>query len=124
MRWQKGQSGNPGGRPKALQEVEEAARRHTPEAIRALASIANNEKAPPAARVSAAVALLDRAWGRPRQDMRVERAVDEFDRMTDEQLRDLVRLRMLELASGQSGEAATEVEGPTAVDRDIPAQLH
>jgi two-component system, NtrC family, sensor kinase len=33
MKWQKGQSGNPGGRPKVLQEVEEAARQHTPAAI-------------------------------------------------------------------------------------------
>jgi hypothetical protein len=124
MRWQKGQSGNPGGRPKALQEVEEAARRHTPEAIRALAGIANNEKAPPAARVSAAVALLDRAWGRPRQDMRVERVVDEFDRMTDEQLRDLVRLRTIELLGEENDKAATEEDSQAAVVRATPAQLH
>jgi hypothetical protein len=42
--------------------------------------------------------------------MRVERAIDEFD--TDEQLRDLVRLRTIELSSGQSSKATTEDEGP------------
>lgn len=67
MTFQPGQSGNPGGRPKALKEVEEAAREHTTDAIRTLASICKSRKAPEAARVAAANSLLDRAWGRPKQ---------------------------------------------------------
>ena len=67
MPFQPGQSGNPGGRPKALKAVEEAARLHTEEAIATLAAICNNKDAPEAARVAAANALLDRAWGKPRQ---------------------------------------------------------
>jgi hypothetical protein len=67
MPFQSGQSGNPGGRPKALKAVEEAARAHTEEAIATLAAICKNTEAPEAARIAAAVALLDRGWGKARQ---------------------------------------------------------
>jgi hypothetical protein len=60
-------SGNPGGRPKALAEVHEAARAHTDTAVATLARICGDETAPPAAQVAAATALLDRGWGRPMQ---------------------------------------------------------
>src|SRR5262249_57144551 len=65
--FQKGQSGNPGGRPKEIAEVKELARQHTPAAIEVLASIMHNTKASDAARVSAASALLDRGYGKPQQ---------------------------------------------------------
>src|SRR5262249_7737531 len=68
----KGQSGNPGGRPKEIAEVKELARQHVPAAIEALASIMNNTKASDAARVSAASALLDRAYGKPQQHIDAE----------------------------------------------------
>lgn len=60
----KGQSGNPGGKPKALREVEAAAREHTVAAIATLASICNDGKQPGAARVAASNSLLDRGWGK------------------------------------------------------------
>ena len=63
MPFKKGQSGNPGGRPKALRQVEELARLHTVEAVKTLAAIHSDTKTPPAARVAAANALLDRGWG-------------------------------------------------------------
>ena len=65
--FKKGQSGNPGGRPKVVAEVKELARAHTGEAIQTLVSIMTNPKSAPAARVSAANALLDRGYGKPPQ---------------------------------------------------------
>lgn len=68
--WKPGQSGNPGGRPKEVAEVREAARRHTAEAIQTLVTIMRNGT-PDRARAAAAEALLDRAWGRPLQPAEV-----------------------------------------------------
>src|SRR5262245_40076586 len=65
--FKKGQSGNPGGRPKVIAEVKELARAHTADAIQTLVSIMTNPKSAPAARVSAANALLDRGYGKPPQ---------------------------------------------------------
>ena len=48
-------------------EVRELARAHTGEAVQTLVSIMTNPKAAPAARVSAANALLDRGYGKPPQ---------------------------------------------------------
>lgn len=64
-RFRPGKSGNPGGRPKDIGRVKELARGHTEEAIATLAAIMRNDKEPSAARVRAAEAMLDRAWGRP-----------------------------------------------------------
>lgn len=60
-----GQSGNPGGRPRELKEVLEAAREHSEEAIERLAYWMRTDD--PRASPAAAQALLDRAWGKPTQ---------------------------------------------------------
>lgn len=63
----KGQSGNPSGRPKEDATLKEAARAHTEAAINTLATVMADKDVAPAARVSAACALLDRAYGKPMQ---------------------------------------------------------
>ena len=64
-RWQPGESGNPSGKPKSLVEITRLAREITPRAIARLESIMDNEKAPYRDQIMAAIALIDRACGRP-----------------------------------------------------------
>lgn len=65
MTFVKGQSGNPGGRPKAAIAIKELARQHSDAAIETLVAAlkAENEST----RVAAANSLLDRGWGKPAQ---------------------------------------------------------
>lgn len=65
MAFEKGQSGNPGGRPKENAEVKALARTHGPRAIERLAEIMNS--ADERAAAAASNALLDRGYGKPAQ---------------------------------------------------------
>jgi len=64
-----GNRANPGGRPKAANDVRDLARQHTAEAIERLLWVmrGSDERAS----VSAANAILDRAWGKPSQALAV-----------------------------------------------------
>ena len=64
----KGNSANPGGRPKLPEDVKhvrELAREYTVEAVATLASVMADGSGP--AKVAAANALLDRGWGKAPQ---------------------------------------------------------
>ena len=63
-----GQSGNPGGRPKDEYRVAELARSYTLEAIDTLVELMRNASYD-RVRGTAAQALLDRGWGRARQEI-------------------------------------------------------
>jgi len=86
----KGVSGNPGGRPKVLGDVQELAREKSPEAIETLSNIMRDEKAPPAARVAAANALLDRGYGKPTQPISQTVAKVDPSSLSDEELAAIV----------------------------------
>lgn len=60
-----GSSGNPGGRPKGEARVAELARSHTAEAIETLVNLMRHGK-DERVRGTAAQALLDRGWGKPK----------------------------------------------------------
>lgn len=80
MPFVKGQSGNPGGKSKVLADgrtLTDLAREHTPKAVQALVDVLANSEASDAAKVSAATAILDRGWGRPKQDLGIEMKPDE-----------------------------------------------
>ena len=71
--------------PRATHSIQELARKHAPEAVETLADISKNGT--PGARVSAAIALLDRAYGKPpafapSDTQAFQRAID----MTDDEL--------------------------------------
>lgn len=48
-------------------EIKSLARSHTVAAINVLLGVMNQDESPPAARVAAATAILDRGWGKPAQ---------------------------------------------------------
>jgi hypothetical protein len=73
MAFQKGQSGNPGGRPKECAEVKALAREYGPEAIAKLAELMRGDD--PRVAVASATALLDRAYGKPSQSLDVQAEV-------------------------------------------------
>ena len=72
--WHKGQSGNPGGRPKVAADVKEEARKHTKEALHRLVHWMRSDD--PQASIRAAMALLDRGCGKPTQAVEGTRTED------------------------------------------------
>ena len=52
---------------KAKADIRSLARSHTRAAIETLKGVMNQKNAPASARISAAVALLDRGWGKPKE---------------------------------------------------------
>jgi hypothetical protein len=80
--FKKGETGNPGGRPKTVPEVRELARTYTVQAIETLVEIMQDTSANPGSRVAAANNLLDRGHGKAPQTFEAT----NYDQMTDAEL--------------------------------------
>lgn len=78
--WKKGQSGNPGGRSPRVgpngETIAELARAHTAEALATLVEVCNAKQNEPRDRVSAANAILDRGWGKPKESVDLDAKVE------------------------------------------------
>lgn len=120
MVFKPGQSGNPKGRKpvgeepavrrKILADVKQLAKEASEDAINTLVAIMKDKAAPPAARASAANAILDRGWGKPQQI--IEATVNHFERMTDEQLEAFIAGAAFGTGSGEGdSEYSDEPEG-------------
>ncbi len=106
MAWQKGQSGNPEGRPKAVREVAELARECTREVIARLKTIAltsDNEMAS----IRAGEVLLERGFGKAIQPIDTSASILD---LLDAAEREAV-LSALEAAGGET----RSDHGPTPV---------
>lgn len=102
MPFQKGQSGNPGGRAKAKHDIRALAQDAGPEAIETLKTIMVDTKAAPSARTAAACALLDRGYGRPDQHSTLDVTKHDHNDWTRNEL-----VAILDDARARSRRAAT-----------------
>jgi hypothetical protein len=85
------------------------ARKRSPRMIEILSGIAEDETAPTASRIAAATAILDRAHGRPKQQ--IEGSVDHTLSLGEQHLE---AIRALSLEAGR--ERALERPQPTVID--------
>jgi hypothetical protein len=104
-RFQKGQDGNPKGRHKDIYNVAALARTLTRKAIETLDTIMADKEVAASARVAAAVAILDRGWGKPMQ---------AHDIRLNVEIRNLSDVELLELIN--------EYRGAETFDRDAGAR--
>lgn len=105
-----GQSGNPGGRPKLTPEEQDAlvmAKQFAPDAVRALHEIATSKTASDKARVTAAEAIINRVYGKPKET--VESTVKHERRSESDILGELAALGLV--ARERAAEGASDGKG-------------
>ena len=108
--WVKGRSANPGGKPNLTPDEADAlamAKQFAPDAIRALHEIATSRTASDKARVTAAEAIINRVYGKPKET--VESTVKHERRSESDILGELAALGLV--ASGRVAERAADDTG-------------
>jgi hypothetical protein len=115
MRFQKGQSGNPSGRPKGWAEIQVLARSMAPEAIEEIRKIAKGDKAS-AVRLAAWKEILDRGLGKAPQAVKFsgdqENPVQlkfDLDCLSDSEFDALEKIAM-KLLAGRPAVAESDAE--------------
>jgi hypothetical protein len=83
-RFSKGQSGNPGGRPKTPPEIKAMFEAKGPEAFDLLSRHLGHED--PRISQAAALAILDRAYGKPVQQIEQSTTVKKASELTNDEL--------------------------------------
>lgn len=68
---------------KARADIRSLARSHTASAIRTLVAIMREPKSQASARVSAATALLDRGWGKPKETFDINQRITLIELLRD-----------------------------------------
>lgn len=77
-RWYAGMpSPNPGGRSKAVAQLQELAREHTPAALAKIVSLMDDPKTSRVTQLACARELLDRAYGTPMQSTEISATVND-----------------------------------------------
>lgn len=118
--WKPGQSGNPLGKPKDAVDLQRLAKTQTKDAVATLVKWMHSSEGRFA--IPAAIALLDRGWGRPRESKdAAEIVVDGWDTMSHSQRIAVLRAqRKGNARSAQTTESIDGVSLPTS-DRVKPA---
>jgi hypothetical protein len=87
-RFQKGQSGNPGGRPKLPADIKHMLQEKGPEALEVLVKHLHHKD--PRIALTAAIAVLDRAYGKPAQQIDTNTVFRSAKDMTDDELASII----------------------------------
>lgn len=101
MPWQKGQSGNPGGKPAVVARVRYLARKYSEDAIKELHRLALQSE-DDRVRLSACQLLLERGLGKPVEEVREEDERVVNMSLTPEELRAAEQAMLPERADEQA----------------------